>query len=284
MKRIFIEKFGKEVSRVAFGGVVVMNETQDDANSYVAEAIESGIDYFDVAPSYGDAEDRLGPALRGKRGKVFLACKTMERSAEGALKELESSLQKLETDHFDLYQLHAVYNLEDVLEIFGDGGAMETFLKAKEEGVIRHIGFSAHSTEAALALMDRYDFDSILFPFNFVSLMKNGYGSYVLKRALEKNMAVLGIKSMALSEHQPGDDEKHPKAWYHPIEDKELASRAVKYAMHRGVDVIVPPGDIGHLRWAIDFMKEDLSLSEDDLDTLQKTADETVPLFPLKAR
>lgn len=284
MKMIFIDKFDREVSRVAFGGVVVMNESQEDANKYVEEAIKSGVNYFDIAPSYGNAQERLGPALKKWRKDVFLACKTMERSAIGAQKELDESLRVLETDYIDLYQLHAVFDLEDVEKIFSKGGAMETLLKAKQNGVIKHIGFSAHSTEAALALMDKYEFDSILFPFNFVSLIKNGYGSYVLQRAMEKKMAVLGIKSMAQSVKLSGDDEKHPKAWYHPVEDKELGYKAVKYSMHRGVDVIVPPGDIEHFRWAVEYMDRSLDFSEDELEMLKALAEENVPLFPLKAR
>jgi predicted aldo/keto reductase-like oxidoreductase len=284
MKKIFIEKFDQELSRVAFGGVIVMNETQEDANNFVKEAIEAGVTYFDVAPTYGNAEERLGPALKPFRKNVFLACKTMERTAEGAQKELDQSLKNMETDHFDLYQLHAEYNLEDVEKIFSPGGAMETYEKAKNNGKIRHIGFSAHSTEAALALIDRYDFDSILFPFNFVSLLKNGYGSYVLEKALEKNMAILGIKSMALTERQKGDDEKHPKAWYHPIEDKDLAYKAVKYTLSRQIDVIVPPGNINHFRWALDYINMELKLTQEDVDDLEKVAEKMIPLFPLKAR
>lgn len=284
MKNIFIEKFDKELSKVAFGGVIVMNETQEDANNFVKEAIEAGVNYFDVAPTYGNAEKRLGPALKPFRKNVFLACKTMERTAKGAQKELDQSLKNMETDYFDLYQLHAVYNLEDVEKIFSPGGAMETYKKAKENGKIRNIGFSAHSTEAALALIDRYDFDSILFPFNFVSLLKNGYGSYVLEKALDKNMAILGIKSMALTERQKGDDKKHPKAWYHPIEDKDLAYKAVKYTFSRQVDVIVPPGDINHFRWALDYMNKDLKFTKKDMDDLENEAEKMIPLFPLKER
>lgn len=284
MKNKFIANFDNELSRVAFGGMIVAKETQQDSNNYVAEAIDAGVNYFDVAPTYFDAESRLGPALRGKRQDVFLACKTEDRSKTGAQKLLEASLKNLETDYLDLYQLHAVYNLEDVDRIFARNGAFETFIKAKEQGYIKHIGFSAHSTEAALALMERYNFDSIMFPFNFVSLIKNGYGDLVLRKALEKKMAILGIKSMALTEHQPSDTISHPKAWYHPIEDYTLAGQAVNYSLSRGVDIIVPPGNIHHFRWALDIMKQDLTLSENDLITLNQVVDKNKPLFPLKAR
>ena len=107
-------------------------------------------------------------------------------------------MKNLQTDYLDLYQLHAVYNLEDVERTFGPNGSFETYYKAKEQGYIKHIGFSAHSTEAALALMEYYDFDSIMFPFNFVSLLKNDYGSYVLKMALEKKMGIINTLAITL--------------------------------------------------------------------------------------
>jgi predicted aldo/keto reductase-like oxidoreductase len=270
---------------VAFGGVIVSNENQTDANNYVAEAIDAGINYFDVAPTYSDAEERLGPALLGKRKDIFLACKTEDRTRKGSQALLEKSLKNLKTDYFDLYQLHAVYNLADVEKTFGPNGSFETYVKAKEQGYIKHIGFSAHSTEAALALMEYYDFDSIMFPFNFVSLIKNDYGSFVLKKALEKKMGIIGIKSMVLSEHQESDAIDYPKAWYHPIDNFELASKAVKYSFSRGVDVIIPPGNIHQFRWAVDIMKQfEIPLNENDLEELVSIANATIPLFPLKAK
>jgi aryl-alcohol dehydrogenase-like predicted oxidoreductase len=279
-----IRNFNYEASRIAFGGMIVAKETQKDANNYVAEAIDSGVNYFDVAPTYFDAESRLGPALRGKRKDIFLACKTEDRSKEGAQKLLEKSLKNLETDYLDLYQLHAVFNLDDVKRTFAKGGAFEVYERAKRDGIIKHIGFSAHSTEAALALMEFYDFDSIMFPFNFVSLLKNGYGDLVLQKALEKNMAILGIKSMALTEHQSGDDIKHPKAWYHPIEEFNLAKDAVNYAVNRGVDIIVPPGDIAHFRWAVQIANEGFEIQPSTIEHLKRVAQNYKPLFPLKAR
>src|SRR5210317_1837909 len=156
-------KTGEMLSMIGFGGIVVDKATTEQAASRVKEAIDFGINYFDVAPSYGNAEEMLGPALEPYRKDVFLACKTGERKKEGARRELEQSLKYLRTDHFDLYQLHSVTSLEDVDTIFSKGGAMETFLEARDEGKVRLLGFSAHSVEAAMALMDRFDFDTILF-------------------------------------------------------------------------------------------------------------------------
>lgn len=279
-----IQVFGEELSRVVFGGVVVDAETQTDADRYVAEAIDMGVNYFDVAPTYGDAEIKLGHALKGKRDDIFLSCKTEDRTKEGAQKLLDASLKNLQTDHFDLYQLHAVYNFEDVERIFGPNGAYETYSKAKDKGIIKRIGFSAHSTEAALALMEYSDFASIMFPFNFASMLKNGYGMHVLNKAKDKNMAVIGIKSMALTNHKAADDIDHPKAWYHPIEDMEIAKNAVKYTLSKGVDVIVPPGDFKSFKKAVEFVNGDLTLTSEELAKLKEIAIDTEPLFPIKQR
>ena len=276
--------FGEELSKVVFGGIIVAGEEQKVADRYVHEALEMGVNYFDVAPTYGDAEVKLGKAFKGRREEVFLSCKTEDRTREGAQRLLDASLKHLETDYFDLYQLHAVYNLEDVEKIFGPGGAFETVLKAKEAGIIKRIGFSAHSTEAALALMEIYDFDSILFPFNFVSMIKNGYGMHVLKKAKEKKMAVLGLKSMALTEHMPSDDVDHPKAWYHPIEDFDLASKAVRYTWSQGVNVIIPPGDFENFKRAVQIAEGSSDFTEADFAALKEVAMGTTPLFPIKKR
>lgn len=279
-----IDVFGEQLSKVAFGGIIVADEPQKEADAYVHEALDMGVNYFDVAPTYGDAEVKLGKAFKGRREEVFLSCKTEDRTKEGAQRLLESSLKHLGTDYFDLYQLHAVYNLEDVERIFSPDGAFEAILKAKEAGSIKRIGFSAHSTEAALALMELYAFDSILFPFNFVSMIKNGYGMHVLKKAKEKDMAILGIKAMALTEHMPSDDVDYPKAWYHPIEDEALASKALRYTWSQGVKVILPPGDFKNFKRAVKIASGTSDFTEADFKALKEVAEATVPLFPIKKR
>jgi aryl-alcohol dehydrogenase-like predicted oxidoreductase len=122
---------GVELSVIGFGGILVMNETALDSDQVVGKAVDAGINYFDVAPNYGNAQIMLGPALEPYRKDVFLACKTELRTAAEAEKDLANSLKLLRTDHFDLYQLHAVTTKGDVNTILGPGGAMETLVKAK---------------------------------------------------------------------------------------------------------------------------------------------------------
>src|SRR5664279_3074182 len=172
-------KTKEKLSIIGFGGMVVNDVTPKHAANFVAEAVDRGVNYFDVAPYYGNAQQRLGPALKPYRQKCFLACKTLERDAAGAARELGHSLKLLKTDHFDLYQLHALTDVEEVEQAFGSGGAMETIVKAKEDGQIRYIGFSAHSEEAAHAAMDRFDFDSLLFPLSFPTWIGANFGPSV---------------------------------------------------------------------------------------------------------
>ena len=189
---------GERLSIIGLGGTAVSGVEQEHANRLVAEAVEKGVNYFDVAPSYGDAELKLGPALEPYRKNVFLACKTEQRTRDGAAAELAGSLQRLRTDHVDLYQLHAISDMQkDVDTAFGKDGAMEAFLEAKKQGRVRYIGFSAHSEEAALAAMDRYDFDSILLPINFATFYKSNFGPRVMEAAKSKGVARLALKALA---------------------------------------------------------------------------------------
>ncbi len=126
---------GQRLSIIGFGGIVVSGVEQEHANRVVAEAVEKGVNYFDVAPSYGDAEIKLGPALEPYRKNVFLACKTEHRTKEATAAELQESLKRLRTDYLDLYQLHAISDVrKDVDAVFAKGGAMEVFLEAKKAG------------------------------------------------------------------------------------------------------------------------------------------------------
>ncbi len=174
-------KTGEKLSIIGFGGIVVMNEETGAANNIVAEAVDRGINYFDVAPSYGNAQERLGPALAPYRKNCFLACKTDGRMKDDSRADLENSLKLLKTDHVDLYQFHALTKMTDLDKVLGPGGAMETMEAAKKEGKIRYIGFSVHSAETALAAMDRYQFDTILFPVNWVLFTQAGFGPQILE-------------------------------------------------------------------------------------------------------
>ena len=272
---------GQSLSIVGFGGIIVMDVTPAEADSYVGEAIEKDVNYFDVAPSYGNAEERLGPALKPYRDGVFLACKTGRRDAAGAREELEHSLQVMQTDHFDLYQLHALTTPEDVAEVFGPNGAMETFIQARAQGKVKHLGFSAHSVNAALAAMEQFKFDSILFPFNYVTYENAGFGPQVMKAAQERGVARLALKGMARGPWADGDARRseYPKAWYEPLADHTEASLALRYTLSLPVTSALPPGDIRLFRMAVDIANAFTPLTGEERRIVEKQAQADTPLF-----
>jgi aryl-alcohol dehydrogenase-like predicted oxidoreductase len=254
----------------------------ENAKKIVARAIERGINYFDVAPSYGDAEEKLGPALEPYRDQVFLACKTMERTKEGAWRELNESLKRLRTDHFDLYQFHAVTTLDKVEAIFSPNGAIEAFLKAKEEGLIRYIGFSAHSEEAALAMLEKFDFDTVLFPLNWASWLGEGFGKKLYSKARERNMGILAIKALAKRRLEEGEEKRWKKCWYHPVDDFEEASMALRFTLSLPVTAAVSPSHQEFLWWMCDIVeRQGTEITEEELQILKEKAQNLTPVFPL---
>jgi len=275
--------YNKDVnlSIIGFGGIVVMGMEQPEADRTVAEAVERGVNYFDVAPSYGDgeAESKLGPALEPHRAKVFLACKCERRDAVGARQQLELSLKRLRTDHFDLYQFHAVSSMKDVEQILAPGGAGELFLKARQEGKVRYLGFSAHNTEAALSLMDQYHFDSVLFPVNYVNYAQGDFGPKILAHAKEKGIARMALKAMAHTTWATGETHTYPKCWYHPIEDHDLARRALRFTLSEDITAAIPPGDARLFRIALDAAPGLTPLTVKERNELLASAAGLTPIF-----
>ncbi len=274
---------GVKLSVIGFGGIVVMNAEPDAASKAVADAVERGVNYFDVAPSYGNAEEKLGPALEPYRKDVFLACKTGERTKEKAQLEFKQSLKNLRTNYFDLYQLHGIVDVEkDVDAAFAKGGVMEMVLEEKKQGRIRHVGFSAHTHAAALAAMDRYDFDSILFPVNFATFYKNKFGPEVIARAKEKSLAILALKSMACQKW-PADDplkEKYPKCWYQPLTDPDDVRLALSFTLAQNTTALLPPGEEELFRLALDVMADYKPLTDNENKKLIAMASQLDPIFP----
>jgi len=282
MEKRVLGETGEHLSVVGFGGIVVMNEPLETAREIVAKAVERGITYFDVAPSYGDAEEKLGPALEPYRGQVFLACKTTERTREGAWRELTESLRRLRTDHFDLYQFHAVTTLDEVETIFAPGGAVEAFVKAREEGLIKYIGFSAHTEEAALAMLEKFDFDTVLFPLNWASWLGKGFGQELYNKARERNMGILAIKALAKRRLEENEEKRWPKCWYHPVDTFEEASMALRFTLSLPVTAAVSPSHQELLWWMCDIVEnQGTKISEEEMEILKRKASSLIPVFPL---
>ncbi|MCP4610941.1 MAG: aldo/keto reductase [Planctomycetes bacterium] len=274
---------GVKLSIIGFGGIVIDGAEQQHANRVVAEAFEKGVNYFDLSPTYGDAELKLGPALEPYRKKVFLACKTGQRRREGASEELNESLKRLRTDYLDLYQLHSITDVKDDVDVvFAKGGAIEVFLEAKKQGRIRYLGFSAHSEEAALAAMDRYDFDSVLLPINFATFYKNDFGPRVIAAAKSKGMAILALKSLARQQWPEGDPlrKQYPKCWYQPLTEREDARLGLYFTLSQPITATISPGEESLFRMALDLGLNFKPISRQDLEKVKQMAGALNPIFP----
>lgn len=273
-----LQRFGRTglmISPVIFGGIINMNETLENASYYVDYAIDAGINYFDVAPSYGDAQSRLGPALSKYRSDIFLACKTTQRTAEGAKKELLNSLELLQTDHFDVYQMHALTTQEELDQTFGPDGAFEVFKWAKKEGLIRNIGFSAHSEDIALQACRLYDFDTVLFPMNWALGVETGWGNRIADEVRATDKGLLSMKTMVSRKWRADEPKVYPKSWCRPVFDNDrLAIAGMKYGLAKGGAALVPPGNFEHFLFMLKHIDECLAnpLTEEDLNYLKTEA------------
>jgi predicted aldo/keto reductase-like oxidoreductase len=269
---------GEQLSLVGMGGIVVADIAQEEANRSVAEAVDRGVNYFDVAPTYGNAQERLGPALEPYRKKVFLACKTAERDREGSAKELETSLKLLRTDHVDLYQLHGLTSVEEVEKAFGPGGAMETFVEAKQAGKVRFLGFSAHSADAAAEALRRFSFDSVLFPFNYVCWYHD-FGPKTLQLAKSKGAARLALKAMARTNWPEEGKRKWGKCWYQPFDSWEDVELALRFALSQDITAAIPPGEPELFKMAVGVAEGFRPLSIEEVDQLRGSARAIKPIF-----
>jgi aryl-alcohol dehydrogenase-like predicted oxidoreductase len=277
-------KTGEELSIIGFGGIVVMNEEAPEARNIVAEAVDRGVNYFDVAPSYGNAQERLGPALAAYRNRVFLACKAEDRTRDGCRAQLENSLKLLQTDHVDLYQFHALTKMAELDKVLGPGGAMETLEAAKKEGKIRFIGFSVHSQETAVAAMNRYPFDTVLFPLNFVTYTQAKFGPQILETAQQKGIGVLCLKSMAKTVWPAGQAHDHPQApkcWYEPAAFPHEASMGLRWTLAHPITAAIPPGDERYFRLAMDVAQNYKPLDAQEEQALLGGAQGIEPIFHL---
>jgi aryl-alcohol dehydrogenase-like predicted oxidoreductase len=277
MEQRILGKTGLSISVLAFGGIVVRDTTAAEAANYVAEAVDRGINYFDVAPAYGNAQEILGPALEPHRQKIHLACKTKAGTKKETLEALQNSFKLLRTDYFDVYQLHRV-TAEDLDTVLGKGGALEALVEAKEKGWARHIGFTTHWDDVALRLLETHTFDTMLFPINWACWIQNGLGQRALEEAARQGLGRIAIKALAHREKEPRDD-GYPKCWYRPIiGDARLAELALRFTMAQDVHTAVSPGDIRLLHLALSIVEQYQGgpppLSPEELEELKRRAAE----------
>lgn len=240
MKQIEKRAFGRTghmSSTALFGGAGLKVATQDEADRTLEVLLEYGVNHIDVAPRYGDAELRVGAWMPEHRKNFFLATKTGQRTYSDARDEFHRSLDRLKVDQVDLIQMHALYHPDEWDIAMGDGGALEFLIEAKEQGLARFIGVTGHGWTIAtmhLRSLARYDFDSVLLPYNYVMIQTERYSNdfeKVMRVCKQRNVAVQTIKSIARGPW--ATTEKNRSTWYQPLEEQADIDRAVHWVMGR---------------------------------------------------
>lgn len=265
-------KFGRteHASTIAiYGTAALYNGTPEMAERAMQYILEAGVNHIDIAPGYGKAEDLMGPWIKKTRDQFFLGCKTQLRTKQEAAVELRRSLEKLRTDKFDLHQLHAVTSFEELDQVTGPGGALEAILEAKQEGLTDYIGITGHGNQVPMVFLEalrRFDFDSVLFPINFVQFGIPEYKAKTLELlqvCQEREVGVMIIKAVAA---RPWGDREHTyNCWYEPFDNPEMIQKGVDFALSQaGVTGLCTTGDINILPMFLDACQKFTPM---DLDT-----------------
>jgi aryl-alcohol dehydrogenase-like predicted oxidoreductase len=274
----------EHLSSVAiFGSAAFWDVAQAEADRAMELIISRGVNHIDVAPSYGKAELRLGPWLARERDRFFVGCKTMERTKEGALQEMRQSLERLQVDHVDLYQVHAVTTMEELDAVTQQGGAIEALVEAREAGLTRFLGITGHGVDTPAILLqalDRFDFDTVLFPLNYVQVADATYrrnAQELLRRCQSQDVGTMIIKAIAKGPW--GEKERRFNTWYEPFAEMEQIRPAVDFVLSQDVTGLCTAGDTRLLPLILTACVEHRTLSEAEQESLVARGKELSPLF-----
>jgi predicted aldo/keto reductase-like oxidoreductase len=279
-------RFGRtnHMSTIAiFGGAALSKVTQVEADALMEKVIASGVNHIDVAPSYGVAEERLRPWLAKERKRFFLGCKTKERRAEQAKVGFHNSLKRLGVDAVDLYQLHAVTSMEELDTVTSPGGALEGILEIRDQGLTRYLGITGHGINAPsifLEALRRFDFDSVLFPLNFVLYANKNYrrdAEELLRQCHDRDVGTMIIKTVTR-----GPWEEKPKiydTWYEPFSDSVHIQQAVNFALSQDVTGLCSAGDKTIAPLVLNACEHFSPMTRTEQEKLVASAEQYKPLF-----
>jgi aryl-alcohol dehydrogenase-like predicted oxidoreductase len=272
---------GHESSIISLGGAALWDVPKQEADVAIQMAIEHGVNHFDVAPRYGLAELRLGPMVERHRKEIFLACKTTERSRVGAWEGIKRSLDILRTDYFDLYQLHMVSDTETLNVVLGPGGALEAVVEAKKQGLIRYIGITGHRPYVQIEAINRFDFDTVLFPLNRVlAAHPSDYTDFrfLIDTAQKKDIGTIAIKAIAKQPWNPGV--RMYRTWYEPFTDQGDIDKSIWYTLSQGVSTAVLPADLRLWPKVIDAAERFKSMGDKEQEAVVSEVKAYKPIFP----
>jgi len=265
------------------GAAAFWDSDPDTAGSALTAAIDAGVNHLDIAPQYGRAQELLGPFIPPVRDRLFVAAKTLRHNSDGVRAQLEESLNLLQCERLDLYQLHAV---TDVAELDARAGAVEAILAARDQGLCRWVGITGHNLTAPSAHLEalrRYDLDTVMFPVNprlWSDLEYRRDAEALLEAAAARDVGVMAIKAVAA---RPWDDRIHTEAtWYEPYTSEDDVARGIGFALSTpGVHAVCTPGDVGVLTTVLRVAGTIGNLTSAERDRAVEQCADEVGIFPM---
>ena len=268
MEKRRLGRLEHQSSVLIYGAAALSEVSQDVADRSIQEALDGGINHVDVAAGYGDAELRLGPWMSEIRDRIFLATKTGHRDRESAWAEINASLERLQTDHVDLLQLHAIGDLGELDPATGTGGALEAAVRAQEEGLVGAVGITGHGHEAPathLEALRRHPFATVLTPLNPVLWRDEAYRAdyqALVEEVRRQDAGLMTIKTVSRRNWPEGADHTHA-TWYEPYDQQDRITAAVSWTLaHEEVTGIPTAGDVGLLGMLLEAERNRISPAE----------------------
>lgn len=283
---IELKKFGRtghESSRTIFGAASLSSVTQDEADRTLDMLFKYGVNHIDTAASYGNSELRIGPWMKDHRSKFFLATKTEKRTYQKAKEELHRSLDRLKVDYVDLWQMHFLVDPNEWNIALNPGGAIDAFIEAKEQGLTRFLGATGHGTSAPemhLRSLEKFDFDSVLLPYNYIMMQNQNYAkqfSKLVENCISRNVAIQTIKS--ITKGPLGNKASNHAVWYDPLVDNEAIEHAVKWVLGNTRVFLNTVGDISLLKKVLEAADKFDGIPTDDIMRIDVQKHGITPLF-----
>lgn len=283
MEKRILGRTGHKSTLITLGGASLSPSDRSESNAFIKLALDHGVNHIDVAPSYGSgmAESILGKWVKEYRKNLFLACKTQKRTKKEAADELSRSLKNLQTDYFDLYQLHGLDDPEELKIALSGDGAVSAILDAKKKGLVKYIGITSHNPLNILEALKSFDFDTVLLPVNYVLHAhpepKNDYEP-VLTLARERNLGVIAMKSVAKGPWP--SDERPYNTWYQPFSTQSEVDEALRFTLSQYVTTAASSSDIRIAKMMIDAAERYTLMNKKEQQEMLLKASTYKPLFP----
>lgn len=282
MEKRILGRTGHKSTLITLGGAIFMYPvSRDEEEDYIKFVLDHGINHVDVAPTYGDAEVRLGRWVKEYRRNLFLACKTGKRMKKEAAEQLRQSLKNLQTDYFDLYQLHGLDDPRELKVALSEDGALYAIKEAKEQGTVKHIGITSHNPVNILKAVESFSFDTVLLPVNYVLHAhpepRNDYVP-VLSLAKKKDLGVVAMKSIAKGPW-PGK-KKTSNTWYQPFAAQTDVADALRFTLSQDVATATSSSDIKLAKMMIEIAEKFTPMKKEEQRELVLKASAYKPLFP----